>query len=78
MSFLTRTIDKLLPETAKEKVIKHEVKKKVNATLGLEGELDKHVDALAEKVFDKVRATDLLKAKDMYDKLKAAEASKNK
>ncbi len=78
MSFLTRTIDKLLPETAKEKVIKNEVKKQVNAKLGLEGELDKHVDALSEKVIDKVGASNILKAKDMYDKLKAAESCKNK
>lgn len=78
MSFLTRAIDKLLPEKAKEKVIKNEVKKQVNAKLGLEGELDKHVDALSEKVIDKVGASNILKAKDMYDKLKAAESCKNK
>lgn len=78
MSFLTRAMNKLLPETAKEKVIKHEVKKQVNAKLGLDGELDKHVDALAEKVIDKVGASNILKAKDMYDKLKAAESKEAK
>ena len=33
---------------------------------------------LSEKVIDKVGASNILKAKDMYDKLKAAESCKNK
>ncbi|EPD3253335.1 hypothetical protein PE051_19850 [Enterobacter asburiae] len=78
MSFLTDIRDKLLPETVKEKIIKHEVKKMVNDKLKLDGELDKHIDAFADKVMDKVDPSTIFKAKDMYDKLKAAESNKDK
>ncbi|WBM70292.1 hypothetical protein OH773_19455 [Buttiauxella sp. WJP83] len=77
MSFLTRVANKLLPDTAKEKIIKHEAKKLVNDKLKLDGELDKHVDALAEKVMGKVDASAIFDAKDIYDKFKAAKSSKD-
>ncbi|ELQ4793759.1 MULTISPECIES: hypothetical protein [Enterobacter cloacae complex] len=77
MSFLTRVANKLLPDTAKEKIIKHEVKKLVNEKLKLDGELDKHVDAIAEKVMGKVDASTIFEAKDIYDKLKSAKTNKD-
>lgn len=77
MSFLIRLANKLFPDTAKEKIIKHEAKKLVNEKLKLDGELDKHVDALAEKVMGKVDASTIFKAKDIYDKLKAAKSSQD-
>lgn len=77
MSFLTRMANKLLPDTAKETIIKHEVKKLVNEKLKLDGELDKHVDELTEKVMGKVDASTIFEAKDIYDKLKAAKSSKD-
>lgn len=77
MSFLTRRLNELLPNTAKEKIIKHEVKKLVNDKLKLDGELDKHVDALAQKVMDKVDASTIFEAKDIYDKLKKAKTNKD-
>lgn len=77
MSFWTRVANKLLPDTAKEKIIKHEAKKLVNEKLKLDGELDKHVDALAEKVMGKVDASTIFKAKDIYDKLKVAKSSQD-
>lgn len=77
MSFLTRVANKILPDTAKEKIIKHEVKKLVNDKLKLDGELDKHVDALAEKVMGKVDPSTIFEAKDIFDKLKAAKANKD-
>lgn len=77
MSFWIKLANKLLPHTAKEKIIKHEAKKLVNEKLKLDGELDKHVDALAEKVMGKVDASTLFKAKDIYDKLKAAKSSQD-
>ena len=78
MSFLTKMRDALLPEETKEKIIKHQVKKQINNKLGLNGALDTHVDKLAEKVFEKVDASTVFKAKDMFDKLKAAPKDENK
>lgn len=78
MSFLSRKLNVLLPDTMKEKIIKHEVKKLVNDKLKLDGELDKHVDALAEKVMGKVDASTIFEAKDIYDKLKAGKSNPGK
>jgi|GEM_PF-1821574 hypothetical protein len=77
MSFFTRVANKLLPDNAKEQIIKHEVKKLVNDKLKLDGELDKHVDTLAEKFMDKVDPSTIFEAKDIYDKLKSAKTNKD-
>lgn len=73
MSFLTKMVDKCLPEKAKTSLVKHKVqketKKYINEKLGLEGQLDQHVEALTDKVIDTAGVSNVLKAKDIYDKL---------
>lgn len=80
MSFLTKMVDKCLPEKAKTSLVKHKVqkeaKKYVNEKLGLEGQLDKHVEALADKVIDTAGVSNVLKAKDIYDKLSKLKTDK--
>lgn len=77
MSFLSRKLNVLLPDAMKEKIVKHEAKKLVNGKLKLDGQLDKHVDALAEKVMDKIDASAIFDAKDIYDKFKATKTNKD-
>lgn len=70
MSFFNKLANNILPEAAKEKIIKNKIKSTVKKNIGENEKIEQYVDDVADKIINKVGASNILKAKDIFDDLK--------
>ncbi len=57
-------------DNGKKSVVKSKVKKLVNQKFNLNGKLDEQIDEIGDKLFEKVDVNNVIKANEIYEKLR--------